>query len=33
MEDYFAYACAKSRQAKLLFIGKDFIKTDIARAV
>ena len=33
MGDCFAYACAKSRRAKLLFIGEDFTKTDIARAV
>jgi ribonuclease VapC len=32
MGDCFAYACAKSRKAKLLFIGDDFTKTDIARA-
>jgi ribonuclease VapC len=33
MGDCFAYACAKSRRAKLLFIGEDFTKTDIAWAV
>jgi ribonuclease VapC len=32
MGDCFAYAYAKSRKAKLLFIGEDFTKTDIARA-
>ena len=29
--DCFAYACAKSRGAALLFKGDDFAKTDIAR--
>jgi ribonuclease VapC len=28
--DCFAYACAKSNRAKLLFKGDDFTKTDIA---
>ena len=31
MGDCFAYACAKSNKAKLLFKGDDFTKTDIAR--
>jgi ribonuclease VapC len=31
MGDCFAYACAKSNRAKLLFKGDDFTKTDIAR--
>jgi ribonuclease VapC len=31
MGDCYAYACAKANQAKLLFKGEDFIKTDIAR--
>ena len=31
MGDCFAYACAKSHKAKLLFKGEDFTKTDIAR--
>ena len=31
MGDCFAYACAKSHKAKLLFKGDDFTKTDIAR--
>jgi ribonuclease VapC len=30
MGDCFAYACAKTNQASLLFIGDDFSKTDIA---
>lgn len=30
MGDCFAYACAKANQAKLLFKGDDFSKTDIA---
>ena len=30
MGDCFAYACAKSNQAKLLYKGNDFIKTDLA---
>ena len=30
MGDCFAYACAKSNQAKLLYKGKDFAKTDLA---
>ena len=33
MGDCFAYACAKGRRAKLLFIGEDFTKTDITWAV
>ena len=32
MGDCFAYACAKSRNAPLLFKGGDFIHTDIAIA-
>jgi ribonuclease VapC len=32
MGDCFAYACAKANQAKLLFKGDDFSKTDIAAA-
>ena len=32
MGDCYAYACAKSNQAKLLFKGDDFGKTDIAPA-
>jgi ribonuclease VapC len=32
MGDCFAYACAKSHRAKLLFTGNDFSKTNIARA-
>ena len=32
MGDCFAYACAKSNQAKLLFKGAGFSKTDIAAA-
>jgi ribonuclease VapC len=32
MGDCFAYACAKSNNAKLLFKGDDFSKTDIAVA-
>jgi ribonuclease VapC len=31
MGDCFAYACAKSHRAKLLFTGHDFSKTDIGR--
>lgn len=31
MGDCYAYACAKANQAKLLFKGEDFVKTDIAR--
>ena len=31
MGDCFAYACAKSLGAKLLFKGDDFTKSDIAR--
>lgn len=30
MGDCFAYACAKSNQAKLLYKGDDFTKTDLA---
>ena len=30
MGDCFAYACAKSNQAKLLYKGDDFAKTDLA---
>ncbi len=30
MGDCFAYACAKSNQAKLLYKGEDFAKTDLA---
>jgi ribonuclease VapC len=32
MGDCYAYACAKANQAKLLFKGNDFAKTDIAPA-
>jgi ribonuclease VapC len=32
MGDCFAYACAKANNAKLLFKGEDFSKTDIAVA-
>lgn len=32
MGDCFAYACAKSHQAALLFTGGDFTKTDIRAA-
>ena len=32
MGDCFAYACAKANQARLLFKGDDFSKTDIAPA-
>lgn len=32
MGDCFAYACAKSNQAALLFKGEDFPKTDITLA-
>jgi ribonuclease VapC len=31
MGDCFAYACAKSHGAKLLFKGDDFTKTDVTR--
>jgi ribonuclease VapC len=31
MGDCFTYACAKANQAKLLFKGDDFTKTDITR--
>lgn len=31
MGDCFAYACAKSNQAKLLYKGEDFAKTDFGR--
>jgi ribonuclease VapC len=31
--DCFAYACAKANQAKLLFKGDDFTKTDIPAAM
>jgi ribonuclease VapC len=30
MGDCFAYACAKSNDASLLYIGNDFAKTDLA---
>ena len=30
MGDCFAYACAKSNQARLLYTGEDFAKTDLA---
>jgi ribonuclease VapC len=30
MSDCFAYACAKSNRAKLLYKGDDFTKTDLA---
>lgn len=30
MGDCFAYACAKANQAKLLYKGNDFAKTDLA---
>ncbi len=33
MGDCFAYACAKSHNAKLLFKGDDFTKTDILAAL
>ena len=33
MGDCFAYACAKANDAKLLFIGEDFSRTDIAAAM
>ena len=33
MGDCFAYACARANQAKLLFKGDDFPKTDIASAL
>lgn len=29
MGDCFAYACARTRQAELLFVGNDFSRTDI----
>ena len=32
MGDCFAYACAKANDARLLFKGEDFSKTDIAAA-
>jgi ribonuclease VapC len=32
MGDCFAYACAKANNARLLFKGEDFSKTDIAAA-
>jgi ribonuclease VapC len=32
MGDCYAYACAKTNQASLLFIGNDFTKTDIRAA-
>jgi ribonuclease VapC len=32
MGDCYAYACAKSNQAKLLFKGDDFAKTDVIPA-
>ena len=32
MGDCYAYACAKSNEAKLLFKGSDFIETDITPA-
>lgn len=31
--DCFAYALAKSREAPLLFVGEDFAKTDVKRAL
>jgi ribonuclease VapC len=31
MGDCFTYACAKANQAKLLFDGEDFTKTDITK--
>jgi ribonuclease VapC len=31
MGDCFAYACARTNDAKLLFVGEDFARTDIAR--
>jgi ribonuclease VapC len=33
MGDCYAYACAKANQARLLFKGGDFVKTDIEPAV
>ncbi len=33
MGDCYAYACAQTNQAKLLFIGSDFVKTDIESAI
>jgi ribonuclease VapC len=33
MGDCFAYACARANEAKLLFKGDDFPKTDIASAL
>jgi ribonuclease VapC len=33
MGDCFAYACARANEAKLLFKGDDFSKTDIASAL
>jgi ribonuclease VapC len=32
MGDCYAYACAKANQARLLFKGGDFVKTDIEPA-
>jgi ribonuclease VapC len=32
MGDCYAYACAKTNQASLLFIGNDFTKTDVKAA-
>jgi ribonuclease VapC len=32
MGDCFAYACARTNEAKLLFKGNDFSKTDVAAA-
>jgi ribonuclease VapC len=31
MADCFAYACAKTNQAGLLYKGSDFAKTDLAK--
>lgn len=33
MGDCFAYACARANEAKLLFKGDDFVKTDIPSAM
>ncbi|MCF3945085.1 type II toxin-antitoxin system VapC family toxin [Acidiphilium sp. AL] len=33
MGDCFAYACARSNDAKLLFLGDDFARTDITPAL
>lgn len=33
MADCFAYACARTRDVPLLFVGKDFTQTDIAAAL